>query len=344
MVCLPDPYGCECTPGYRGLDCNQDAADVRLVGGADSTRGRVEVFHDGQWGTVCDDEWDDNDATVICRQLGIGEYGAAVCCGGYGQGTGPILLDEVTCMGSETNIAACPSEGWGINDCTHREDAGVQCVLDVDVRLVPGSSAGEGRVEVYYDGQWGTVCDDDWDDTDASVICRQLGLGHSGIAECCGSFGEGSGPIWLDNVLCSGLENNVGACGNNGWGAGNCDHSEDAGVRCIADEGAVRLTGGSSAYEGRVEVFHSGEWGTVCDDFWDNNDAAVICRQLGFGDSGIAQLYGFFGQGIGVIWLDNVDCAGSESNISECGSRGWGVEDCHHSEDAGVSCDNHMKK
>ena len=101
----------------------------------------------------------------------------------------------------------------------------------------------------------------------------------------------------------------------------------------------VRLVGGSSYNEGRVEVNYNGEWGTVCDDGWDSIDAGVVCRQLGFGSSETAYGSAVFGQGSGSIWLDSVTCTGSESTLASCGHLGVGVtRSCSHSEDAGVRC------
>ena len=88
-------------------------------------------------------------------------------------------------------------------------------------------------MEVNYSGEWGTVCDDGWDDTDASVVCRQLGFGSSGTATVLASFGQGSGSILLDSMMCSGNETTLASCGHLGVNVTrSCSHGEDAGVRC----------------------------------------------------------------------------------------------------------------
>ena len=106
--------------------------------------------------------------------------------------------------------------------------------VQLSVRLVGGSSSNEGRVEVFYNGVWGTVCDDLWDDVDAGVVCQILGLGDSGTAFSNAAFGQGTGDIILDNVACNGDETDLFDCANNGPNIHNCGHSEDAGVECTS--------------------------------------------------------------------------------------------------------------
>ena len=104
----------------------------------------------------------------------------------------------------------------------------------------------------------------------------------------------------------------------------------------------VRLVGGSWSGEGRVEVFYNGAWGTVCDDIWNMNNARVVCRQLGYSDAVSALSYAHFGAGSGQIWLDNVNCVGSEDSIENCPHNGWGSHNCGHHEDASVVCSSKL--
>ena len=89
-----------------------------------------------------------------------------------------------------------------------------------------------GRVEVYYNDTWGTVCDDGWTLNDAAVACRELGFLGAISSPCCAAFGQGTGTIWLDDVRCTGSETSLSSCSHGGWGIHNCHHSEDAGLYC----------------------------------------------------------------------------------------------------------------
>ncbi|KAG9264046.1 deleted in malignant brain tumors 1 protein-like [Astyanax mexicanus] len=306
---------------------------VRLINATGTCSGRVEVYYNGQWGTVCDDGWDINDAAVVCRQMGCGRALSVHSSAHFGQGTGPILLDNVRCSGSENSIRECRHNGFGRHDCNHGEDASVTC--SDNIRLGNGTGACNGRVEIYHHGQWGTVCGNNWDMKDAEVVCRQVGCGRALSITHSAHFGEGNGPVLLDDVGCSGQENNLTSCSHGGFGITNCSHSEDAGVIC---SDIIRLINGTGACNGRVEIYHHGQWGTVCGDNWDMKDAEVVCRQVGCGRAVSITHSAHFGEGNGPVLLDDVGCSGQENNLLSCSQRGLGITNCSHSEDAGVIC------
>ena len=87
----------------------------------------MEIFHNGSWGTVCDDSWDMNDAQVVCRTLGYPNASSAPRSAYFGQGSGKIWLDDVNCLGNETSIKRCSHNGWNVNNCGHIQDASVIC-------------------------------------------------------------------------------------------------------------------------------------------------------------------------------------------------------------------------
>ncbi|XP_078607293.1 uncharacterized protein LOC144879573 isoform X3 [Branchiostoma floridae x Branchiostoma japonicum] len=326
-------YDCSCPARFEGVNCETikythfgcfvASGGLWLVYQAMQSLEGSDSRLDGDYSTR-------HDALEKCYQVArsrsfsvFGLQNGGMCVGRVDSHT---TFDQ---YGTSTDCASDGEGGPNAND--------VYALGTTAVRLVAGSTAYEGRVEVFHNGQWGTVCDDSFGIDDANVVCRQLGYGSATEARGSAGFGEGSDRIWLDDVVCGGSETNIGDCGHNGWGTHNCQHSEDAGVVC-SNDGQIRLVGGSTANEGRVEVYHNGEWGTVCDDNFGIDDANVVCRQLGYGGAAEARGSASFGEGSDRIWLDEVACGGSEARLVDCGRIVWGSHNCQHSEDAGVVC------
>ena len=125
IVCGGSVSGCGCT--HCQFVAFVTASGVRLVGWSSPHEGRVEVYHNGTWGTVCGDGWDLRDATVVCRQLGYIKAAAVLGSARFGAGSGPILFSELSCIGNESVIADCSHDDSGGHNCSHSEDVSVVC-------------------------------------------------------------------------------------------------------------------------------------------------------------------------------------------------------------------------
>ncbi len=102
-------------------------------------------------------------------------------------------------------------------------------------------------------------------------------------------------------------------------------------------EGDMRLVDGDSAGSGRVEVYHGGRFGSICDDNFDVNAAVVVCRQLGM-KGGTPKWHSYYGQSRGPVWMGQFHCSGTESKLVACRGNDWKEHGCKHSNDAGVVC------
>ncbi|NXO00805.1 C163A protein, partial [Rhinopomastus cyanomelas] len=348
-----------------GVICS-GSRQVRLVNGSGRCSGRVEVYYQGSWGTVCDDSWDLRDAAVVCRQLGCGGPVEALGSARFGEGSGQIWLDGVNCSGAEAALWDCPPGSWGEHDCGHKEDAGVRCSESVALRL-ENSSGCSGRLQVFYNGTWGSVCSSSMTPKTRSLVCKELRCGDAGRLQTHLPYGRVAGPAWLDYVECGETNSSFWQCPSSPWHPQSCsDTRDEVHIVCNAaqvaarrpplgpggarlrrphgralpapDRERIRAVGGESGCSGRVEVWLRGSWGTVCDDSWDLRDAEVACRQLGCGPARSAPGEAALGAGTGPVWLERVECRGTEAALQDCWARPGHTGACRHKEDAAVNC------
>ncbi|XP_065913717.1 scavenger receptor cysteine-rich domain-containing group B protein-like isoform X2 [Dysidea avara] len=337
--------GVICEADLQPVITNCTEGEIRLVNGPDNFEGRVEICHNKEWGTVCDNSWSPNDGIVACHQLGL-SYVSVTTNAYYGQGRRQIWLENLSCTGSESQLFDCTHNGYGSHDCGHHEDAGLVCnnetsCVEGDVRLVESADNYGDLVEICHLNVWGSICGDSWNRNDGIVACHQLGLAFLTISKHNYFHGQGSGKIWLSSVQCSGSETVLTNCTHSGFDSYRC--SQVAGLRCDntsatdAVHAPLRLTHGDNQFEGIVEVYYDGQWGIVCDDNWDIVDASVVCHQLGYNDAIEAYVQRFRSS---TIWLDEIQCTTGDQYLSECSHDGWGNVNCGLSNTAAaaVSC------
>ncbi|KAI4900371.1 hypothetical protein NFI96_001986 [Prochilodus magdalenae] len=324
--------------GYRG---------ARLVN--NSCSGRVELQYLSEWGTVCDVSWDMRAASVLCGQLKCGSAVAVVGSDWFGEGSGRILADVFDCQGNKTHLSQCPISSWSRAACSHKQDAGVICngssLVNHDGRVrLSGGMECEGEVEVYFRQDWRRVLLDSWSASVASVICRQLGCGSVFSFSSSSPSSPEHSHTCVTGFNCTGSEAHLGNCSS--AQPVNCSSREQLSVTCSGKfnsaNSSIRLVGSGGDCAGRLEVFHSGSWGTVSDDLWDIEDAQVVCRQLQCGVALSAPVPAQFGPGTGPIWLNEVECEGNETSLWNCSFQLCGEDECGHKDDVGVVCSDHL--
>ncbi|XP_072529559.1 antigen WC1.1-like [Salminus brasiliensis] len=328
-----------------GLVC-AGHTQARLMNGLDSCSGRVELQYLSEWGTVCDVSWDMRAASVLCGQLKCGSAVAVLGSDWFGNGSDRIWADVFDCQGNETHMSKCPISSWSLKTaCSHKQDVGVICngssleFYDGQVRFSGGMEC-EGEVEVYFRQDWRRVLLDSWSESVASVVCRQLSCGTVLNISSSSPSSSKNSYMCVTGFNCSGSEAHLGNCSS--AQEVNCSSKEQLYISCLGKfnrvHSSIRLVGSGGDCAGRLEVFHSGSWGTVSDDLWDIEDAKVVCRQLQCGVALSAPVPARFRTGTGSIWLNEVECEGNETSLWNCRYQLCGENECEHKDDVGVVC------
>ncbi|XP_064600005.1 scavenger receptor cysteine-rich type 1 protein M130-like isoform X2 [Liolophura sinensis] len=307
----------------------------------------------GQWGTICDQNFHNLDAAVICKALDKpSSFSWASTGTNDPKRTEVIWTDRFWCKSINDNWQDCRQKNYMMAGCTHNTDVFVTCgTLDkssVQYRLSNGPVPMSGVVEIRVNDTWGGICRTGFTHKEAGVVCRSLGLSTAGAEVVNPDIfpTPGDSHIWLGGVKCKGSETSILDCEHYYIGRPRCARLPNAAVAVQCGEApanriedfTLRLVGEADSKPSRVEIMLMGEWGTICDEQFDRDNAKTVCRQLGL-PSTLASVAdkGTYQPGTGKIWLTNTSCYGFESSIKECEYvLAW--SSCDHSQDVGVVC------
>ncbi|KAK3517670.1 hypothetical protein QTP70_015267, partial [Hemibagrus guttatus] len=277
------------------------------------------------WSTVCDADFDQQDAEVVCRELDCGIPVTVLGSATFGRGESQVWTEELQCRKTESDFSFCPtSSSLKHSNWSHDDDVGLTCSGHTEAQLVNGSYSCSGRVELQYlrssmafhEGRvqlsggsecrgeveiyvrqnWSRVLLDSWSLSEASVLCRQLGCG-SVLNYCSFPSTTEHKHMCVTGFSCSGSEAHLG----------NCSSAQAEPVNCSSGD-QLYIT------------------------------AQVVCRQLQCGVALSTHIPAWFGPGTGSIWLNEVECEGNETSLWNFRFQLCEEGECGHHEDVGVVC------
>ncbi|XP_027145741.1 scavenger receptor cysteine-rich type 1 protein M130 [Larimichthys crocea] len=317
------------TPDFSSSTLNVTCSDsVRLVNGNSLCSGRLEVKSDHSnqlWSSVCEADFDQQDADVVCRELGCGA--PSVLQGAlYGEVEAALWTKVFQCGGHESALLDCRRSGSTRNTCSPGKAVGLTC--SEPVRLVGGNSRCAGTLEVKQ-GDWRLVIYSSWTLKDAAVVCRDLKCGSAVYVvqrkESSDRFG------WSISSDCV----------QSGSALRECLELEfDSSMLDLTCSDSVRMVNGNSLCSGRLEVKsdHSNQlWSSVCEADFDQQDADVVCRELGCGAPSVLQ-GALYGEVEAALWTKEFQCGGHESALLDCRRSGSTRNTCSPGKAVGLTC------
>ncbi|XP_052793637.1 scavenger receptor cysteine-rich domain superfamily protein-like isoform X2 [Mya arenaria] len=323
---------------------NGTGVDIQLLTETSTNAGMVKVSVNGEWGVICDSDWTNMDARVACRQLGFkdGLAGSMVV---KPLGTGPLWLREIECSGDEKSIFSCPGQFF----VAHKKNPKyaklyLSCLPYVfctdQVRIQPNATF--GAIQVWDRDNFHLVCAEKFDDLAAQAVCRSFGFAF-GKSICCSAFGRMEYDIVYSNIKCTGIESDLLECDYVKYFP-NCTSGHYASVACsnLPENEDYELKIHRS---GKVTTRHFDNSGFVCANGFDDAEATVICKEMGY-KGGSAYFHSRHTKYstvplLGVPWLANIACKGTEEYLGNCEKNDWGlVGSCDENKIPAVYCFN----
>ncbi|KAE8293852.1 Scavenger receptor cysteine-rich type 1 protein M130 Soluble CD163 [Larimichthys crocea] len=303
---------------------------VRLVNGNSLCSGRLEVKSDHSnqlWSSVCEADFDQQDADVVCRELGCGA--PSVLQGAlYGEVEAALWTKEFQCGGHESALLDCRRSGSTRSTCSPGKAVGLTC--SEPVRLVGGNSRCAGTLELKQ-GDWRPMGHFTfyWTLKKAAVVCRDLDCGS--VVSVGQSQESSDRSVWLLRTTCVHSRFSLRDC------VTPDSSSSTLNVTC---SDSVRLVNGNSLCSGRLEVKsdHSNQlWSSVCEADFDQQDADVVCRELGCGAPSVLQ-GALYGEVEAALWTKEFQCGGHESALLDCRRSGSTRNTCSPGKAVGLTC------
>uniref|UniRef100_A0A671X0S2 Uncharacterized protein n=1 Tax=Sparus aurata TaxID=8175 RepID=A0A671X0S2_SPAAU len=292
-------------------DSIKSSERVRLVGGSSRCAGALEVKQ-GEWRPVFGSNWTLTSADVMCKELDCGSAAST----GWRNESSNRAAWEIS--------PDCVESGSALNECLSSGSSSsiIKITCSDSVRLVNGTSLCSGRLEVKSDQSnqsnqwWSLVCEADFDQRDAEVVCRELGCGAPSVLWGA-LYGEVKALMLTKEFQCEGNESALLDCRSSGSDRNTCSPGKAVGLTCSE---RVRLVGGSSRCAGALEV-KQGDWRPVYDSNWTLTSAAVVCRELHCGSVVSTGLRNE--STLKSAWEIRPDCVQSGSALRECVSPMW---------------------
>ncbi|XP_036001861.1 scavenger receptor cysteine-rich type 1 protein M130 [Fundulus heteroclitus] len=305
---------------------------VRLVNSSNHCSGRLELKTNQSWSTVCEKDFDMQDAEVACRELGCGSpvilQGAL-----FGGEKAPLKRREFHCEGNELALRICKSSDSARKPCSPENILGLTC--SGYLRLAGEKSSCAGTLEMLYQGQWRPVADK-YDRLETKLfasVCAELGCGT--FVSVTKRIELSASPVWWILSHCPQSLSELREC----VVLDDATHDSSFEVRC---SDSVRLVNSSNHCSGRLELKTNQSWSTVCEKEFDMQDAEVACRELGCGSPVILQGALFGGEKV-PLKRREFHCEGNELVLQECKSSDSARKPCSPENILGLTCSGYLR-